>query len=249
MYHHVDVGSDGSGGPVVLVVLLGRTTEGRADHRGRAADGVGRLPARLVRGAWPRLLARHGGVKGKDVRDFRLCPFPAIRTMIGVMQTSTATGPGGAPLPVFERDVVAGLVNDGMATLVAGAAVREAVKRGSRVRFVQVLPAGLNAEDRAEMDVAMFGVALRALHRQRRVPCTFEVVEGDAGRRLVERSRDAAVLVVGRDAPDAVDSVGRYCQEFACCDVLTVADPDSVAQPAGDMDVKTPERAVLRPTP
>ncbi len=137
--------------------------------------------------------------------------------------------------------MVAGLVNDGMATLVAGAAVREAVHRGSRVRFVQVLPGGLSAEERTELDVAMFGVALRALHRQRRVPCTFETVEGDAARTLVERSRGAAVLVVGRDAPDAVDPVGKYCQEHAGCDVLTVADPDSSLQLAGGRETRASE--------
>ena len=143
------------------------------------------------------------------------------------MQTATTSGPSGTQSPHHPRDVVAGLVNDGMATLVASAAVREAVHRGARVRFVQVMPAGLSAEDRSEMDVAMFGVALRALHRQRRVPCTFETVEGDAAQMLVERSSGAAVLVVGRDAPAAVVRVGQYCQEHASCDVLTVSGPDS----------------------
>jgi hypothetical protein len=159
------------------------------------------------------------------------------------MQTYATPGPAGTQSPSLAPDVVAGLVNDGMATLVAGAAVREAVHRGSRVRFVQVLPAGLSAEDRTEMDVAMFGVALRALHRQRRVPCTFETVEGDAALTLVERSRGAAVLVVGRDAPDALHSVGKYCQEHACCDVLTVAGPDLLLQPAGGLDVTAPDRS------
>jgi hypothetical protein len=159
------------------------------------------------------------------------------------MQTSIAPGPASTQSPNVVPDVVAGLVNDGMATLVAVAAVREAVHRGSRVRFVQVLPAGLSAEDRTEMDVAMFGVALRALHRQRRVPCTFETVEGDAALTLVERSRGAAVLVVGRDAPDTVSSVGKYCQEHACCDVLTVADPDFSLQPAGGVEVARPDKS------
>ena len=149
------------------------------------------------------------------------------------MQTSTTSGPAGTQSPHHPRDVVAGLVNDGMAILVAGAAVREAVHRGARVRFVQVMPTGLSAEDRSEMDVAMFGVALRALHRQRRVPCTFETVEGDAAQMLVSRSSGAAVLVVGRDAPDAVVRVGQYCQEHALCDVLTVSGPDSQLEPAG----------------
>ena len=148
------------------------------------------------------------------------------------MQTSTTSGPAGTQSPHHPRDVVAGLVNDGMAILVAGAAVREAVHRGARVRFVQVMPTGLSAEDRSEMDVAMFGVALRALHRQRRVPCTFETVEGDAAQMLVSRSSGAAVLVVGRDAPDAVVRVGQYCQEHALCDVLTVSGPDSQLEPA-----------------
>ena len=159
------------------------------------------------------------------------------------MQIPIAPGTAGTQSPHYAQDVVAGLVNDGMATSVAGAAVREAVHRGSRVRFVQVLPKGLSADDRSEMDVAMFGVALRALHRQRRVPCTFETVEGDAARTLVERSHGAAVLVVGRDAPDAVESVGRYCQEHAACDVLTVTGPDLSLQPAGRADVSAPNRA------
>jgi hypothetical protein len=167
---------------------------------------------------------------------------------IGVMHTST-TGPAGTQSPHHARDVVAGLSNDGMATLVADAAVREAVHRGSRVRFVQVLPTGLSAEDRSEMDVAMFGVALRALHRQRRVPCTFETVEGDAALTLVERSRGAAVLVVGRDAPDAVVPVGKFCQEHAWCDVLTVTGPDTWLQPAGGTDVRTADTAHVTGTP
>jgi len=144
------------------------------------------------------------------------------------MQTSTNAGVAGTRTPQHARDVVAGLVNDGMAALVAGAAVREAVHRSARVRFVQVLPVGLSSEDRAEMDVAMFGVALRALHQQRRVPCTFETVEGEPAETLVERSQGAAVLVVGRDAPGAVVRVGQYCQEHAACDVLTVSGPDDI---------------------
>lgn len=143
------------------------------------------------------------------------------------MQTSPTSRAAGTQTSHHPRDVVAGLVNDGLATHVAAAAVREAVHRGARVRFIQVLPVGLSAEDRSDRDVAMFGVALRALHRQRRVPCTFETVEGDPGGTLVERSRGAAVLVVGRDSCDSVVRVGQYCQEHAGCDVLTVAGPAS----------------------
>ena len=155
------------------------------------------------------------------------------------MQTATSSGNAGTQPPHHPRDVVAGLVNDGMATLVASAAVREAVHRGARVRFVQVMPVGLSAEDRSDMDVAMFGVALKALHRQRRVPCTFETVEGDAAQMLVERSSGAAVLVVGRDAPTAVVRVGQYCQEHASCDVLTVSGPEAKLESAGGSTLAT----------
>jgi hypothetical protein len=165
------------------------------------------------------------------------------------MQTSIPPRAAGTQSPSVAPDVVAGLVNDGMATLVAAAAVREAVHRGSRVRFVQVLPAGLSAEERTEMDVAMFGVALRALHQQRRVPCTFETVEGDAAPTLVERSRGAAVLVVGRDAPDTPGSVSTFCQEHACCDVLTVAGPDFSLLTAGGVDVSVSDKSRLADSP
>lgn len=120
-------------------------------------------------------------------------------------------------------DVVAGLVHNGSAEAVARAAVREAVRRGSRVRFVQVLPMGLSEDERADADRGTFRAALRALRGQSRVPCSFEVLEGEAGRILCERSHQAAILVVGRDLPDAADHVASYCQDHADCDVLTVA--------------------------
>ena len=159
---------------------------------------------------------------------------------ISDMQTPPNSRAAGTQTSHHPLDVVAGLVNDGSATLVAGAAVREAVHRGARVRFIQVLPEGLSAEDRSERDVAMFGVALRALHRQRRVPCTFETVEGDTAQTLVERSRGAAVLVVGRDLPGSDARVGQYCQEHSFCDVLTVAGSDSCVTSSSGAKVTTP---------
>lgn len=128
------------------------------------------------------------------------------------------------PAALLAADVVAGLVNDGTAHTVARAAVREGIRRGSRVRFVQVLRTGLSSEDRAEADRATFRAALRALNGQTRVPCTFEVVEGEPGEVLVERSHDASVLVVGKDHARADAQVAHYCQQYAECDVLTVSD-------------------------
>jgi hypothetical protein len=123
-------------------------------------------------------------------------------------------------------DVVAALVHDGMAPLVAQAAVREAVRRGSRVRFLQVLPEGLSEEDHAGVEAALFSIAIRALHGQPRVPCSFESVVGTPAATLVEQSRHAALLVVGQDAPEARTTprvaVADYCQENCECEVLVV---------------------------
>jgi hypothetical protein len=118
--------------------------------------------------------------------------------------------------------VVAGLVNDGSAYAVARAAAREASHRGTRVRFLQVVPEGLSADERAEVDHATFRAALDGLRGLSRVGCTFEVVEGEAAPVLIERSRGAALLVVGRDLPVSEHDVARVCQRDAGCDVLTV---------------------------
>lgn len=118
-------------------------------------------------------------------------------------------------------DVVAGLLNNGSAAAVAKAAVREAVARGARVRFLQALREGLSPEERASADEAVFSAALRALREAPRVPVTFEVAEGDAGQVFVDRSVEASVLVIGRD-PNREGGVAAYCLSHARCDVLTV---------------------------
>ena len=132
--------------------------------------------------------------------------------------------PESAPRrPPDPPDVVAGLVNDGTAYVVARAAARHAAHRGSRVKFVQVAAPGLTREERDDLDRATFRSALRALKGLQRVPCTFEVVDGDAGPVLVEHSIGASLLVVGRDAAEQGRDVARHCQDHARCDVLTVA--------------------------
>ena len=139
--------------------------------------------------------------------------------------------PESAPRrPPDPPDVVAGLVNDGTAYAVARAAARHAAHRGSRVKFVQVAAPGLTHEERDDLDRATFRSALRALKGLQRVPCTFEVVDGEAGPVLVEHSIGASLLVVGRDAAEPGRDVARHCQDHARCDVLTVA-TDSPATP------------------
>lgn len=126
-------------------------------------------------------------------------------------------------------DVVAGLLGDGAAPSVARAAVREAVARGARVRFLQVLQGELTPDERAACDEATFTAALRALREAPRLAVTFEVVDGDPGETFVRRSEGASVLVVAQDCRPAcrADSgVAGYCLSHANCDVLTVH-PDS----------------------
>ena len=120
-------------------------------------------------------------------------------------------------------DVVAGLVHDGLAALVAVAAVREAARRGSRVRFLPVLPAGLSEEDHAGVEAALFRAPpIKALHTQPRMPCTFESVIGAPAATLVEQTRHAGLLVVGHDAPESPVRVAEYCQDHCACEVLVV---------------------------
>ncbi|WP_116113817.1 universal stress protein [Austwickia chelonae] len=120
-------------------------------------------------------------------------------------------------------DVVAGLLaGDGSTSAVARAAVREAVSRGARVRFLQVLPSGLTPEERAACDESTFAAALRALREAPRLPVTFEVVDGDPGEILCSRSASASVLVVAHDLPGEEQGVANYCFTHAECDVLTV---------------------------
>ncbi|WP_219107959.1 universal stress protein [Austwickia sp. TVS 96-490-7B] len=136
------------------------------------------------------------------------------------------------PHPAAKRpavgDVVAGLVGDDTTSSVTRAAVREAMARGARVRFLQVLRDGMTPEERAACDEATFTAALRALREAPRLPVTFEVVDGEPAPTFVRRSEGASVLVVAQDQPAEDDGVARYCLSHAPCDVLTVH-PESKA--------------------
>jgi hypothetical protein len=121
-------------------------------------------------------------------------------------------------------EVVAGIVNDGSAGDVAAAAVGIARQLRGRVRFVQVLPDNLTGDARAEVESAMFSIALRALHGRPRVQATFEAPAGDPAEVLVKRSRAAIRLVVGADQPHPGDPapVAAYCLAHARCAVHVV---------------------------
>jgi hypothetical protein len=81
---------------------------------------------------------------------------------MGAAQDDASSLAGPRPR-TFVPDVVAGLLNDGSAYLVARAAAREAAQRGSRVRFVQVAAPGITPEERDDVDRYTFRAALCAL--------------------------------------------------------------------------------------
>ncbi|MEO7235199.1 MAG: hypothetical protein ABIW80_07480 [Lapillicoccus sp.] len=127
--------------------------------------------------------------------------------------------------PPASGEVVAGLVDGPLATAVAAATVREAVARGARIRFLQVLPLGLGAAAHTKAASFLFAIAMTALAGGEMLPVTFETVVGTAPQILVERSRGALLLVVGADAPDARPAVASYCLEHVEGQLLVVSEP------------------------
>lgn len=118
-------------------------------------------------------------------------------------------------------DVVAGLLPGDSAADVARAAVREATKRGARVRFVQLLAHG-PAQDGDDGGFRTFEAALAALRESPRVPVSFEIAAGEPGPELVRRSRGAGLVVVA-DHGSAASPVAEYCRRHAGCEVWTTA--------------------------
>ena len=99
-------------------------------------------------------------------------------------------------MPGPTGDVVAGLLNDGRAERVARVAVDEALRRGARLRFIQVVEAGLSPDEIADADQATFRAAVRALRGFRGIPCRFEVVTGDPTAMILYVEHSSLVLLV-----------------------------------------------------
>lgn len=129
--------------------------------------------------------------------------------------------------------MVACMPDGPLAAAVARTAVREAVRRGARVRFLRVLRAGVGDQERAAADDWTFSAALRALREAPRVRVAFETAEGDAESIVVDRSRQAGVLVVAGEPLGSQPSgagrphrgeggIAEYCRGHAGCPVLVV---------------------------
>lgn len=119
-------------------------------------------------------------------------------------------------------EVVAGLVNDGSARRVALAGIDHALARGMSVSFVHVVSDAAQRQGAEDLGDATFAAVLDAMRGHGRVRCAFEVVRGDPERVLVERSRTAALLVIGSDTSTSRASIAEYCRLHAGCTVLTV---------------------------
>jgi len=98
-------------------------------------------------------------------------------------------------------EVVAVLLDDGSARAVASVAVKEAVQRQAPVRFLQLISSHNDDDGRSLAEEAMFRAGLRALHGHPRTHSVFEVVRSHPAAVVRNRSRDAALVVVGIDEP------------------------------------------------
>ncbi|MEO5983316.1 MAG: hypothetical protein ABIQ13_13480 [Pedococcus sp.] len=124
------------------------------------------------------------------------------------------------------REVVVGLVNDGMAMSVALRGVELAGSLGASIRFVQVVPLGLDPTERADAESATFAAGLKALRHGGRGGATFESPGGNPAELLVARSGKAVGLVIGEDRPTSESGgsaeVAAYCRIHARCPVHVV---------------------------
>ena len=141
-------------------------------------------------------------------------------------------------------EVVAVLLDDGSARAVASVAVKEAVQRQAPVRFLQLVSSHNDDDGRSLAEEAMFRAGLRALHGHPRTHRVFEVVRSHPAAVVRNRSRDAALVVVGIDEPvgervgervgkrvyesgkaPGQRSLADRCRSVASCPVRTVPIP------------------------
>jgi hypothetical protein len=121
-------------------------------------------------------------------------------------------------------EVIAVLVDDGSAGPVAAVAVREAVALQAPVRFLQVVPGGLDSEARAVTEEALFRAGLHALRGHPRTRSVFETLPPHPSRTIRARSRNAALLVVGEVQPHSVNQfVANLRRSASHCPMRVVA--------------------------
>ncbi len=137
------------------------------------------------------------------------------------MTTPTIAARAGRP-HAPQLSVVVGLVNDGSARRVARAGVDYALAHGMSLSFVHVVSDVAERQGAEDVGDTTFAAVLDAMRGHGRLRCAFEVVKGDPGRVLVERSSTAGLLAIGSDTTSPGASIAAYCRLHAGCAVLTV---------------------------
>lgn len=118
------------------------------------------------------------------------------------------------------------LLDDGSAGPIAVVAVHEAVARQLPVRFLQVVPLGLDAEARALTEETLFRAGLHALRGHPRTRSIFETMPTPTSRAVRARSRHAALLVVGDGPPPSGNPLPANEPDSAVlCPVRVVCGP------------------------
>lgn len=118
---------------------------------------------------------------------------------------SSARLRGVLPGPGVGADVVAVLTGDGDADAVSVRAVAEARRRAGRIRFWQVLPAGVEPGERERFDRVTFRAAMRAMAAHPGMPCSFELVVGGLGPELSDRVGDAGLVILAEEVAAAIE--------------------------------------------
>ena len=123
-------------------------------------------------------------------------------------------------------EVVVGILDDLGAVPLVHAALAEASVRHAAVRVVRVLPAGSLQREVLAADSLAYAVTKAAWKDGIAVPSRFEVAVGDPVEVLLDRARDATLLVIGSDRDGS--TVSDRCRAGARCAVMVVEDADAV---------------------
>jgi len=135
---------------------------------------------------------------------------------------STQRADGTPPTP-DHAEVVVGILDDLGAVPLVHAALAEATARHASIRVVRVLPLGSGTPEVMNADSLAYAVTRAAGEDGVAVPSRFEIAVGDPVEVLLDRTRDATLLVVGTDRDGS--TVAQRCRADAQCTVMVVEAP------------------------
>ncbi len=151
-------------------------------------------------------------------------PSSRVRAQTPAEPSATVERAGEPPsVPPAHAEVVVGILDDRGAVPLVHAALAEATARHASIRVVRVLPLGAAQHEVLSADSLAYAVTRAAGEDGVTVPSRFEVAVGDPVEVLLERTRDATLLVVGTDRDGS--TVAQRCRADAQCSVLVVGGP------------------------